>query len=149
MLNLKQFFGKSDYVKGISNLYGKYREYITYLFFGCLTAAVNLITYRFLYFSAGAPNLLSTFMAWLLAVSFAFLTNRSFVFHSGARGREVIRESGGFFACRIFTGAIDLVFMHITVSVLLWDGTVSKLLSTAISTVLNYILSKVIIFKER
>lgn len=126
----------------------KYREYVLYVFFGGCTTVINLAVYQALYSLFKAPNLVSTVIAWLAAVIFAFVTNRKFVFRSTAHdAKGKTREAEGFLICRILTGLLELPVMHLTVDVWLWNSTLSKLVSGIISAVLNYVVSKFLIFK--
>ena len=90
-----------------------------------------------------------TVAAWALAVLFAYLTNRSMVFHSSAAGaQEIMKEIGSFFACRLGTGAVDWAIMFVFVTVLHFNDMIIKILANIIVIVLNYVLSKFVIFKK-
>ena len=89
------------------------------------------------------------FFAWALAVFFAYVTNRSLVFHSAATGtQEIVKEIISFFACRIGTGVVDWAIMLIFVTILHFNDMIVKILANIIVIVLNYILSKFVIFKK-
>jgi putative flippase GtrA len=95
-------------------------------------------------------NLISTAAAWLVAVVFAFITNKIWVFDSkSTEVKIVLYELGTFFACRIATGIMDMVIMYIAVDVKNWNEMLWKLLSNIIVIILNYIASKLIIFKKK
>jgi len=127
----------------------KYKGIVSYLFFGVLTTAVNVAVYYIFYNILSVPNIVSTIIAWVAAVAFAFITNKLFVFDSKSWQPSVaLRELWTFTACRIGTGVIEVGMMWLFVDVLTFNGTVMKLLTNFIVIVLNYIFSKLIIFKK-
>ena len=127
----------------------KYKSLIMYAIFGGLTTLVNIASYYLLYNIIGIPNVPSTIFAWLLAVIFAFITNKLWVFDSKSFDKETLKhEILSFFGCRAFTGLLDVGVMYLTVDVLHWNSTLWKLLSNILVIVINYIASKLIIFKK-
>ena len=133
----------------IKQLLQKYRGVIAYLIFGVLTTVINVIAYQLCYNVAGIPNVVSTIIAWVLAVLFAFITNKLFVFNSKSFARDVVlREMVNFFGCRLLTGLLDVLIMYVAVDVLGWHALLWKILSNGLVIVLNYIASKLFIFKN-
>jgi len=133
----------------IKALWIKYKSLILYAFFGGCTTLVNIIAY------AGCTRLLklginiSTIIAWVLAVTFAYLTNRTMVFGSEADSRKsIIKEVISFFSCRLLTGGLDLLIMYVFADVMGINDLVIKVISNVIVIVLNYVASKLIIFKH-
>lgn len=127
----------------------KYRDVILYLIFGGLTTVVNIVVYWFCVHVLGIGVMPGTVAAWALAVLFAYVTNRSLVFHSSAAGsREILKEIGSFFACRLGTGAVDWAIMFVFVTVLHFNDMIVKILANIIVIVLNYVMSKFVIFKS-
>lgn len=127
----------------------KHREIVTYIAFGVLTTVVNFLVFLFsrelLKLSATASNM----VAWILAVLFAFLTNKPFVFKSKSWSRKVvIPEFVKFVTCRIGSGIMETVFLFVTVDCINWDGTILKLIASGFVMVLNYILGKCVAFKK-
>lgn len=132
----------------IRKLYEKYKDVVFYLFFGVCTTAVNVVAY----WAAAHPlhfgTMPSTILAWVLAVAFAYITNRKWVFHSNASGiKEIVREIGSFFACRLATGGVDWVCMLVFVEFMGLNDVVIKFLANVVVIVLNYAASKMIIFR--
>ena len=128
-------------------LYSKYKHMIQFLFFGGLSTLLNLGIYALCFVYLGLPNIVSTVLAWLGAVLFAYVTNRRWVFDSKARGvRAVLRELVLFFLARIFTGIVDVALMWLLVDVGHQDGMLMKLIANIVVVVLNYILSRWLIF---
>ena len=92
----------------------------------------------------------STALAWLLAVIFAFATNKKWVFDSQSMEWKVLLyELASFFACRIATGVFDMAVMYVAVDVMAWNEMLWKLLSNVIVIILNYVASKLVIFKKK
>lgn len=136
-------------MKYIQELYGKYKEVLLYLIFGVLTTIINTITYYVLYDLAGMNNVMSNTIAWLLAVIFAFTTNKLFVFESKSRQLNfLIRELLMFMGFRLFTGLLDLAIMFTTVDLFELHALLMKIISNIVVIILNYIASKLIVFKK-
>ncbi len=134
----------------ISRLWNKYvnRESITYIIFGVLTTLVDWLTYAALW-SAGTDYRISTAVSWFTAVVFAFITNKFFVFQSyNIKPLFILKEFGSFVACRAATGVITMIGMIIMVSGLHLHEFIGKLVVSAMSLVLNYIFSKLVIFRK-
>ena len=134
----------------MKQLFIKYKDVISYLFFGVLTTAVNVAVYYVFYNLLSVANVISTVIAWVVAVAFAFVTNKLFVFDSKSWAPSVaLRELWTFTACRIGTGVVEIGMMWLFVDILTFNGTVMKLITNFIVIVLNYIFSKLIIFKKK
>jgi putative flippase GtrA len=129
---------------------GKDKKEITrYLYFGVCTTVVNWITYYSLTRFAGQGYLFSTIVAWVLAVLFAFFTNKFWVFKSlDYSMNTVCRELTIFIIARLFSGGVDLAIMWLGLEVLhIYDLWV-KVAAGLVVVMLNYILSKRIIFRK-
>ncbi len=131
-------------------LFRKYRDVIAYLFFGGVTTLVNLATYYLCYQVWHIANTPSVVIAWVLAVLMAFLTNKPFVFRSHDWSPKVLLpEAGSFFGCRVGTGVLELVLMYVAVDVLGWNGMLMKLLVNVLVVILNYVGSKLLVFRKK
>lgn len=98
----------------------------------------------------GIPNVPSTIIAWVLAVAFAFITNKLWVFESRSfDGMTLKHEIPTFLGARIGTGLLDVGIMYLAVDVMNWNSTVWKLISNVIVIILNYIASKLVIFRMK
>ncbi len=127
----------------------KRRDILTYLIFGVLTTAVNYLVYLPLYNLAGLPASVSNLIAWAAAVTFAFLTNKPFVFKSHDWSREtVFPELAKFVSCRVASGVAEILILLLTVDILHWNGNTWKLLTSVLVVVLNYFASKFLVFKK-
>ena len=128
----------------------KYKHFILYAVFGVLTTVVNIAAYWLCTRVLGLPTVPSTVIAWFLAVFFAYITNRRLVFESEAQGkREILTECAKFFAMRIATGIFDIAFMYVTVDVLKWNDVAMKFVSNVIVIVLNYLASRLVVFRKK
>lgn len=127
----------------------KYKEFLLYVIFGALTTLVNFVTYYIFYNILTFSNVASTIISWVFSVIFAYVTNKLFVFESCSfKPALVIRETASFFSARALTGVLDVAFMYITVDLLSFNGGLCKLLSNVFVVILNYIFSKLWIFKK-
>lgn len=137
-------------MKVLEKLLKKYKSFLMYGIFGVLTTIVNLVVYNLCYYKAGINNTISNIIAWILAVAFAYITNKLWVFDSKSWKMSVLRrEVTAFVSCRLATGIMDLVIMYICVDILGWHAMLMKLASNVLVIILNYIFSKLIIFKKR
>jgi len=131
------------------NLMKKYREIISYIFFGGLTTIVSFVTYYIGTKYLGMHYLTSTAISWLTAVLFAFITNRIWVFKSTRSGfAGIARELLMFITGRLVSGLIEMLLMFILVDLLLIMDLVAKVICNIIIVIINYILSKLIIFRQ-
>ena len=133
----------------IKELLIKYKSFIMYMIFGVLTTVINLIAYFLCFNVLHVSNVVSTIIAWIFAVLFAFVTNKLWVFDSKSfDGKTLIHEILTFFAARLATGILDIIIMYIAVDMMAWNSTVWKLISNIIVIILNYLASKFVIFKN-
>ncbi len=134
----------------IKKLFIKYKDVISYLFFGVCTTIVNIVAYWVCAHLLHLSTIISTSIAWALAIAFAYITNRLWVFHSKAKGRKAIfREVCSFIACRLLTGFLDVAIMYIFVDKLHCPDLIVKVISNIIVIIANYIASKLVIFNEK
>ncbi len=146
----------------MTELFKKYKEPILYILFGALTTLVNILVYYVVADIASVYYLIANVVAWVASVLFAFVTNKLFVFESKSwKGAIVVPELGGFFLARVATGVVDMALMWLLVDVLLWREVVldigivicsgemfAKVLVNVIVIVLNYVASKLWIFRK-
>lgn len=128
----------------------KYRGLILYGVFGALTTAINIGAYALCYRVLGVPNVPSNIVAWIVAVLFAFITNKLYVFESKSLERgTVLRELVAFVAARLATGLMDLAIMFVGVDVLHGPDLLIKIGSNVLVIILNYVLSKLVVFRKK
>ena len=132
----------------ISELVDKYQWLVLYGLFGVGTLAVNIYTYAFCARQLSMGTAMSNFFAWLLALLFAYVTNRKWVFESDKTGyKEIWREFKSFTSCRIMTGMLDIFLMVFLVDGLhLYDMKV-KVFTNIVVIIINLLACKKIIFK--
>ncbi len=134
----------------IKELMIRYKSLILYAVFGVLTTLVNMGAYYLCFNIIGIPNVPSTVIAWVLAVCFAFVTNKLWVFDSRSFSAEVLKhEIPTFFGARIATGLLDVGIMYAAVDVMHWNSTLWKLISNVLVIILNYAASKLVIFRKK
>lgn len=125
------------------------RETISYLVFGVLTTIVNLVSYkgsRLL----GLEYTTSTVIAWILAVAFAYITNKLYVFESKSFDKTLIlKEMSSFITSRLFSGLCDFTFMIFAVEFIHMNDFYSKIITNVFVVVINYVLSKIFVFKTK
>jgi putative flippase GtrA len=123
---------------------------VAYVLFGAVTTAANLVVYYLCYDLLGLSNDPSVALAWVAAVLVAFLTNKPFVFESHDWSPKVLfPEALHFFGCRLGTGILELVLMHLTVEVLQFPGLLMKLLVNVLVIIINYVASKLLVFRNK
>ncbi|MDD6807652.1 MAG: GtrA family protein [Oscillospiraceae bacterium] len=142
-------------MKKISELTIKYKEILVYLIFGVLTTIVSWSTYALFVSLLNLSIEVSNTLSWVCAVLFAFVTNKFFVFESKNKNlKTIFKEFLTFVSSRFLTGVIEIFGVPILVNIGLGatifgiDGMVAKVLISVIVVILNYIFSKLIVFKK-
>lgn len=154
----------------IKNLYVQYKEIIDYLFWGVMSTVVSWGTYsifailfkgltmdfHLLGLQMPMVVLLSNVLSWVCAVAFAFITNKLWVFRSRSFKKDVLwPELSKFVSARIITGILEIVGVPLLVGLGLnqtifgIEGIVAKILMSVLVVLLNYVFSKLFIFKEK
>lgn len=145
-----------DYVdnndkRTIRSLFNKYKEVIMYLIFGVLTTIVSLVVYYLLVYTVLDPKSalelqIANIISWIMGVTFAYVTNRKFVFES--KNNNHLKEVGSFVAARVLTLLLDMLIMFVGVTLLSGNDKIFKLVSQVLVIVLNYVFSKLFVFKK-
>lgn len=127
----------------------KYKALILYGIFGVTTTIINVVSYGLLLF-IGINVQIAVVVSWLLAVIVAYFTNRVWVFNSGAVTKlELLREFISFMLARLATLVVEMVIIWFGVQLLNQDPIVWKIIDNIVVIILNYIISKLIVFKIR
>lgn len=139
-------------MKKIKEMYLKYKEIINYLIFGVLTTVVSLgVYYICVYTFLNPENVvqlqIANIISWVAGVAFAYVTNRKFVFESKEENK--LKEAGKFVTSRITTLLMDMAIMFIGVTLCKFNDKIIKLISQVVVIVMNYLLSKIIVFKKK
>lgn len=134
------------------DIYHAHEEIFNYLIVGGLTTLVSLITYYGSVLTFLNPNnaielQIANILSWVCAVTFAYITNRIFVFKS--KSKEVVKEITSFVSSRILTLLLDMGIMFLFVTILHLNDKIMKLVVQVIVTVLNYIFSKLFVFVNK
>lgn len=152
-------------MRKLKELFVKYKEIILYLVFGVLTTLVDYLVYKPITLIAPDSEIIATVakaVAWIAAVVFAFVTNKLFVFEDKRWTRDpVLHQAASFLAARVFTLVLSLLITYFGMKLLKnWDwfmsipllGTHASdiiwLIQSVLTVVLNYIFSKLWIFKK-
>jgi putative flippase GtrA len=130
----------------ILNLYKKYEEIINYLIVGVLTTLVSILSYALLTRVCHIDVNTSTILSWVISVTFAFFTNKLYVFKS--KNKKIIDEMFKFYTSRLASLGIEVLIMNLLVFVIHIDDMISKIIVQVIVIILNYILSKIFVFKD-
>ena len=136
------------------------REIVRYVFFGVLTTLVNLAVYFLSNRALGEDGyLISNVIAWILAVIFAYVTNKLWVFDSKSWNRDVLkREIPGFFAARAFSLLVEEAGLFLLIDLMGFGnrtflgvngGKIAKLAMQLVVIALNYVFSKLVVFSRR
>ncbi len=136
-------------MKKVKELVFKYRSFIIYVLLGAMTTAINYAVYIPLHNVFNLTAALSNAIAWVIAVLFAFLTNKAIAFESRNWSfGVVIRELISFVACRLASGLVETALLFIFVDCIQLDGNITKLIVSPIVGVSNYLASKFLVFRK-
>jgi putative flippase GtrA len=137
-------------IQKIRTLIEKHWDIVSYLFFGVCTTIVNYLIYIPCYNLLGMSASVSNMVAWVVAVAFAYLTNKPFVFKSNDwSAATVVPELTKFVGCRIGSGVAETIVLFLAVDLLGWNGNIWKLVTQVMVTVMNYVASKLVVFRKK
>ncbi len=149
--NTNNFISLVDnYIEGDNHIswYNKYKEVLLYLLFGGLTTIVNILTF-YIFRKLNVELYISNIIAWIISVLFAFITNKLFVFESKNKTKkENIKEITSFFGFRLLSLVFDMGSMFLLINILKINDLLSKIFANILVIILNYIFSKLFIFKK-
>lgn len=133
----------------IKELWHTLRPIFIYGIVGCIATAINIGIYLLSYQYFSIPNVPSNILAWIISVLVAFILNKLYVFESKDMQWVVLmRELSKFLLARLSTGMLDVFIMFFAVDVMVWNATLWKIISNIIVIIVNYVLSKFIVFNE-
>jgi putative flippase GtrA len=150
------------FLKRFEPFYTAHKEVLMYLFFGGLTTLVSIVTFKLSADAcAGLPTrmlfgfevhldiIAANVISWVCAVTFAYVTNRTWVFEDKAHGGgAVVKECAAFFAGRVFTLVVETLLLELGVSLLSMNELLAKILVSIVTVILNYVVSKLFVFKK-
>lgn len=129
--------------------YKKYKEVLLYLFFGGLTFIVSIASYGFCNITLEINELIANIISWVLAVTFAFVTNRIWVFDAPTDTLgEFMKQMFAFFSGRVVTLVIEEIILLVFITCLHFASMPVKIVAQIVVIVMNYIISKCFIFKK-
>lgn len=134
------------------NIYKKYKEIINYLIVGVLTTVVSLAVYYICVITFLDPKnaielQIANVISWIAAVTFAYITNRKFVFES--KNPDMLKEASAFVGARVVTLLMDMFCMFIMVTCMGLSDKIAKLMVQVIVIVANYVFSKIFVFRKK
>ena len=133
----------------LKELFYKHKEVISYLFFGGCTTVVSIAVFYVCNKMLGLNEHVANIISWILAVTFAFVTNKLFVFESKVSdSKGLIKEILSFFSARLLTLGVEEVIIFVGCSLLHIDAMIVKVIGQVIVIVSNYFLSKLFVFKK-
>ena len=175
-INIKELTESLKTKDGRREFYRNHKEIILYFVFGIGTTIISMVSYylvRVIFpdeesvpvwlawifnitsvFGIESNTALPVIISWFLSVTFAFLTNRVYVFHSRVKSfGGFILEALRLYASRIATLFVDLLIMFLLVDLpgiqnALYEF-VAKIFSNVIVLIINYILSRVFVFRKK
>ena len=148
----KDIFDKIMELPGLrifQTFYKKYKEILLYLFFGALTMIVSIASYAICNLTFGINALVANIISWILAVMFAFYTNRIWVFQAQTNLiRDFLKQMASFCSGRIVTLIIEEVILFIFITCLHYNSMVIKVIAQVVVVILNYVISKLWVFRK-
>ena len=148
----------------IKKLFNKYKELISYVFFGVLATVVNLVSFKIFDALLGEHlYLITNVVSWLITVIFAYFTNILWGFESKSwKASVVVKELIGFFGARIFSLVVEEAGLWLMIDIchmgdISWDiftfslsgNMIAKIIMQVVVVILNYVFSKLVIFKHK
>ena len=128
--------------------YIKKTEAMRYLVFGGISTVINILVFA-LFNSLGLPTLASNTIAWIVSVIFAYVTNKYCVFYTKTKSnKDFFREFGSFIVARLATLGVETLMMGLTVDVWHWNAVLMKVIANIVVIILNFVFSKLFIFKN-
>ncbi len=128
----------------------KYREQILYLLFGGLTTVVSLAAFWFVDRVVMANEHIANIVSWILAVLFAFVTNRIWVFNAKTNNKTAFfRQLLGFYGGRLLTFGTEELLLLVFITWLEFDSMLVKIAAQVVVLILNYVVSKVFVFRKQ
>lgn len=140
---------KQKYFRPVYPAYKKYKTELLYLFFGGLTFVLVIVVYAMLEM-AGVHVLSANAASWFVGVTFSFFTTRKWVFHAQAGSiKKLLGQMAAFYLARTLTLILQELLLFLFVSLLAYNSLLVKIFTETVNIVLNYLVSKFMIFKER
>lgn len=129
----------------------EYKEFIKYTLAGIITVIVSLAAYYLCVFTFLNPEhpiqlQIANILSWFAGLVFSYYSNSRFVFKSK---QSKLKQAYKFAVSRVFTLILDMIIMLIFVTLFSWNDKLVKLLSQVLVIIINYITSKLFVFKKQ
>jgi len=125
------------------------RELVLYILFGVGTTFISILVYKVCNDLFCMHHLLSNIVSWVLAVLFAYVTNRRYVFESRAQGKAIIKEIVLFYGARLLSLGMEEIGLLALIDGLLVNKDIAKIITSFAVIILNYVLSKLVVFRQK
>ncbi len=136
-------------MENLIKLFKQYKEPILYVIFGGFTTVVNLVSYAIFTRLMHIDDFVAIFLSWVLAVFFAYITNKIWVFESkSTEAKQLFKEIVSFASARVATLGLEYVIMFIGVDMMHINDMIVKIFAQVLVIVANYVFSKLFIFKK-
>ena len=132
----------------IKNLYNRNKEMILYLAFGIVTTIISISVFWFFTSVIPLNELVANVISFIVAVFFAFLTNRKWVFNVSDK-QGFFKDAVKFYLGRLLTLLIEEGIIFVFITLLSFDSLTVKITAQLIVIILNYIISKIFVFKQK
>ncbi len=131
-------------------LYQKRKAVLLYLLFGGLTTVISIGTFWLGHGVLRLNEHIANVISWVLAVLFAFLTNRVWVFSAPTNdAKAFVGQLLRFYSGRLTTLGVEELLLFVFITVLECNGMVVKVGAQVVVLILNYVVSKWFVFKNR
>lgn len=139
----------SVFPESIRDFYDRHESVLLYLLVGALTTAISLAT-QYIPKALGFPTEINTTISWICAVTFAFFSNKVWVFKNESRTKiDWVSQAAAFYGARLVTYFLELGFMILMVRVFSQNEYVMKIIAQIFILVINYLFSKLVIFRKK
>ncbi len=130
-------------------IYVKYKEPLLYLFFGGLTTLISIFVFWLFNGPFGLNELVANLISWVLAVLFAFLTNKTWVFKSTGQEKGFLQLMLSFYAGRLLTLGVEELLLFVFITWLGFNSMAVKIVAQIVVIILNYVISKLLVFRNK
>lgn len=139
----------SVFPKPVRDFYDKHESALLYIFVGGLTTAVSIIA-QYIPAYCGLPTKVNTTISWICAATFAFFTNKVWVFKDKSYARkDWLGQAAAFYGARLVTYFLELGFMILAVDFFNYNEYIMKLVAQVFILIVNYLFSKLVIFRKK
>lgn len=130
--------------------YKKNKSVLLYLFFGALTTFFSIAIYYIFGTVFELNEHIANVISWICAVTFAFVTNRIWVFNAPTKTlKELFVQGRNFYGGRLFTLGVEEIILLVFITLLKFDKNIVKIIAQVVILVLNYIVSKMFVFRKK